>query len=618
MIPFPRHPRSTPLALLAGWAVISVTGLGSERVIAQSSMADATGPPRDAFQRELLRLADICDSLGLEAEAKQSRGWLPPLRNDRRCLYLPVEPASAADGDLQRSSWARHFSAAREEFAEHLFRLAGRALEEEDEQAAYLLLWRVLREDPSHSEARRILGPLATAMRVRPQVRRATAAHPEFAWPAGSYHRVETPHFKITGRGETSASVQLARQLEQFYALWSQVFYPLWAPPGQLAARFAGGSAAWPHRQALQVVWLADRDDYLTTLGVAETNIGVSVGYYAPHLRKSFFYPDASLSKTLQHELTHQLLAEATSIDARVDAGSQSGFWLIEGIALYMESLTAADSYWTLGGVESERLQTARYRAARDGYWPGWEEFTRAGMEDWKQDPQIALLYTQAAGLTHLFMDHLDTQPPARDVFLKSLVSVYQGAVDSSALWELLGGSEEAAKLKYQQTLILDDEQLQAMLSGGSQPHALVLAGSELSTAAWHRLSELSELRWFDASFSNADDDRLEWLPQNSQLRRLSLEGSLVQGKVLQKVAELNSLEELDLSQCAVEDAALQPLRGHPRLKIVWLTATEITDATIELLSTLPSLEFCDVGGTKIKESSWHQFVARHPRLAEP
>lgn len=562
-----------------------------------------------AMRAELQRLEAICRAHDLETEAAITATWLPVEGSDQQRYYLPTDPilesSSAGQAGALRAGWAKHFSAARVRYAQWLFSQAVELAATGDEAQAFCLLWQVLREDTSHPEANRILGTLATAARVKPRLRKGTIPHPDFGWPAGSYSRIETPHFLLTTRSDPRESIELAQSMEAFYALWRQVFYPLWAPPGILTKRFDGRNLPWEKSREMQVTLLRDRDDYLQVLGVAEKNAAISVGYYEPRLQKSFFYIADGWQETLFHELTHQLFAEATNIAADPDAGGLSGVWLTEGIANYMESLIERDSYWTLGGYAAPRLQTARYRAIRDGYWDGWQEFTQAGRERWKQDPQIGLLYAQATGLSHLFMDQLQ-QPAARQAFFQALVSVYQDSADFAPLLTLLGKDDEAAKLAYQRALTLTDSQVVQVCQSGLPCSSLVLTGSELKPETWSQLAALApELEWLDVSFSNATSADLQWLDQAPKLQRLSVEGTHCDARLLDRLRQLPALNELDLTGCNIDDAGLNALRGHPTLETLWLEGTRATPAAKEMLDTLPSLDSCyseSIGWVKTRQ----------------
>ncbi len=560
---------------------------------AQIRAADLRLLDRSGMRDELERLERICLSLGLEHEAQQASLWLPAQPSVQRRLYLPT-PAWPIEGDdPQRVSWAQHFNVARAAHARWLYQQSSDLAIDGDEAQAFELLWQVLREDPTHPQAKRALGTLATAAEVQPRLRKGTLAHPDFDWPAGSYWQIETPHFSLTTRAASEPSLELAQLMEQFYGLWQQVFYPLWARPGVLLKRIQGSNSPWDKARKLQVILLRDREDYLAVLGVAEKNAAISVGYYEPSLQKSFFYMEGSWRETLFHELTHQLLNEATNIQATTDAGTLGGVWLLEGIALYMESLIDRGDHWTLGGYAAPRLQTARYRAVRDGWWADWSEFTSAGREQWKQDGEISLLYTQATGLTHLYMDQLK-QPAARQALFQALVSVYHNQPQFEELLTLLAPTTTQAPLSYQQALTLGDRQVAQIVLAGEPCTALVLAGSELQANAWGQLQALADdLQWLDVSFSNATNQDLTWLDQAQQLRRLSVEGTHCDGRLLELVRQLPLLTELDLTGCAIDDEGLKVLRGHPSLTTLWLEGTQVTAAVRETLDSLPKLEQC-------------------------
>lgn len=590
--------------------------------VANAQAPDPAARPaldRAAMQRELDRLAGICDQLQLLDEAATCRVWLvDELRADQRTLYLPVALPVESASDPRQASWCRHFIAARRDHARWLYAEARRLAGGGDEVAAFQKLWHVLREDPDHAEAQRVLGPLASAAQVRPRLRGSTASHPQFSWPGPSYRRIQTPHFLVTTRAKAKESLDISQQLEAAHALWSQLFFEQWAEPGQLAGRLAGGNQPWKESRKMEVILLRDRDDYLETLGVREKNIGVSVGYYNAQAKQSYFYPHENLAATFFHELTHQLFAEASRVRTQADAGARGGVWMLEGIALYMESLTPHDTYWTVGGIEAKRLQTARYRAVRDGYWPAWTTFTEATIDQWKADPDVALFYAHAAGLTHAFMDLMPDRRQSRQAFMQALTALYEGRSPASPpMLAHLASDEPAAQLAYQQLMTVSEVQLNGLLESGRLVSELVLAGSEFQSATWQALSRQTELQWLDVSFSNCTSSDLSWIGQATALERLSVEGTAVDGLILSDVARLPKLNELDLSGCAIEDADLQALRGQATLRVLWLTNTPVTDAILETLATLPNLQSCDVGGTRITPAAWQAFLRQHPLASE-
>ncbi len=564
---------------------------------------------RAQMQLELERLASICDRLQLTAEAELCRKWLPIARADQLVLYLPSAFPAADDARPVQASWCQHFREARQRYARWLFAQAQQSVQAGDELQAFRQLWHVLREDPEHAEARRVLGPLADAAMVRPRVRGSAGIQPDFQWPADSYRRIQTPHFLLTTRADTKESLAIAQQLETTHALWSQLFFDMWAPRGLLSERFDGAASSWNEPRKMQVFLLKDRDDYLATLGVSEQNIGVSVGYYSLEAKQSFFYPTDNLAATFVHELTHQLFAEASHVAALPQAGSQGGIWLLEGIALYMESLKGHQDYWTVGGVDAPRLQTARYRAVRDGYWPDWNAFAHGTIEAWKADANLALYYSHAAGLTHVMLDLLPEKESARGALLAALQAAYEGrAQPGDELLQLLGASEAEAKQRYQDLQIISDAQLQAVIASNPSLAELVLAGSHLEASSWQRLAALQDLTWLDVSFSNATTTDLNWIDASLSLERLSVEGTSVSGDLLQHVAKLPRLEELDVSGCPINDQAVSALRGSTTIHTLWLTQTRVTNQCLETLTTMPQLRMVDVAGTAIEPPVWEAF----------
>ncbi|MCC6508310.1 MAG: hypothetical protein IT423_04335, partial [Pirellulaceae bacterium] len=253
------------------------------------------------FKQELDRLDAICARLGLNAEQQLMQGWLPVAKTDTHRLYLPVLPdplVNRADRTAAQKTahdnWLKYFAAARRRHAQYWYEQAQQSLAQGDEWAAYQSLWRAAREDSTHPDVKRVLAPLLSALTIKSKPRVAKAAH-ELGWAPGTYLQLESTNFKLISRADAATTTALAQQLENFFALWTQTFYPLWAPPNVTSARLAGRNTNFSRRQQMSVVLCQDRQDYLKTLRVSETNIDVSVGYYNPDRQLAFFYPDPNL-----------------------------------------------------------------------------------------------------------------------------------------------------------------------------------------------------------------------------------------------------------------------------------------------------------------------------------
>jgi len=82
-------------------------------------------------------------------------------------------------------------------------------------------------------------------------------------------------------------------------------------------------------------------------------------------------------------------------------------------------------------------MHAARVRLLRDGFYVPLEELTAYGMEKVHQDPRIATLYSQAAGLAN-FLVYYDGGR-YRDALVAYLSAVYDGRDTPDSLAELTG-----------------------------------------------------------------------------------------------------------------------------------------------------------------------------------
>lgn len=563
------------------------------------------------FQAELARLAEICDSLNLHAEAAYTRKWSVPQRTDQLALYLPLAEVPEAKTP-NAARWLKHFHAARQSYAEALF-VAAKSVVARDEAAAYRILWRLLRENPDHPGARKVLSGLVASATANPRLRKGTAALSDLGWAPRSYYSVNSRHFNLVSNADSDSTKVLAAQLEQTFVLWTQIFYSAWAEPGTLAA---GLSKADPvtinfprNRDKFRVVLMKDRESYLELLGASEEAAGASVGYYWPAGKQSIFYASDELELTLNHELTHQFFAEsARELDKKSTVGESGDYWIVEGIAMYMESLSRHENHWTVGGWESARLQTARYRGVRDGFWIPTERLSSSTLEGWKADPQISLLYTHAAGLTHALMDDR-LGKPTRSATISAIGALYAGRRLGKTLLQPFGIDETTSKNNYQDALLVTDADVIGLSESKKQVDELVLVGSRLTADSWNDLTAQSQVRWLDVSFSNVSEQALaRWLSGSQKLERLSVEGTQLSGVAAASGRKLQTLTELDLSDTGLTDAQLQALQGHPTLEVLWLTRTQVTDEALSTIRSLPQIRLVDVTGTAATSTAWQQW----------
>ena len=226
----------------------------------------------------------------------------------------------------------------------------GKSIEKEIETAdserkwelGYRLRWQLAGLNsilPGTNDAKRVRNEPwahAKALDTVPDGRKAFANHPKTRWPANSYTVMTTPHFEIASQSDTKSTVEVANLSEQAFAVWKQVFYSAWTNKQTAAPEYAE-----PVDHKFSVVLFRDRESYTKALR-SVADISISTGYYDPNEKVAFFYWDGvKTPSTLVHELTHQFFCEASANPVALDANRGKGFWVVEGVALYMESLSA-------------------------------------------------------------------------------------------------------------------------------------------------------------------------------------------------------------------------------------------------------------------------------------
>ena len=218
---------------------------------------------------------------------------------------------------------------------------------------------------------------------------------------------MESEHYVIRTNDSIETGVALEVKLELLYRIWQQIFVGYYASEADVIAWFDGRSKALSGNVPQhQVVYFRDREEFKRSLRAAVPDIDIPTGMYLDQTRTAYFFAGKdSDDRNMYHEATHQLFHESRPVAP--DVGRRANFWIVEGIAMYMESLRQEDGYYVLGGFDDERLHAARYRLLHDNFYVPLQEFVGYGMEKIQKDPRIGMLYSQAAGLTH-FLIHYD------------------------------------------------------------------------------------------------------------------------------------------------------------------------------------------------------------------
>ncbi len=601
------------------WTILGGVLLGLTCGIAASGRA-AESPaesPAETVGGPFVRLAEALAASGREEAAEAVRRWVPAERDDQQVAYFPLARLEISSPTLQEPKVAAAFLAARRQAAKEAIRAAEEAAAEGNADAALGWIWRAAREDPTAEAPRRILGlPAGSASRV--SIRVGSAAPPQLGWPPRSFLVAQTPHFRIFSTASRRQAVAMAEDLERYRAVWSQAFRELWIGDAEVCQAVASGQPLEKQTTRVDVALFADRASYSKALAGDATAAEVSTGYYAPEARLTLLYAGASRARGAQdqgasdretryHEITHQLLQETCG--EVVDApGLESGFWVLEGIASYMESVRFFDSFATVGGWESPRLQYARWRWLGGQAAPSLDVLAEEGRAAVQRRDDLAAWYSTVAAYTHLLFDDPDRRP----ALLRYLRSVYRGRPEPAAI-ELTAPHEPWPR-QLENFLRLSDSRAHALRPGTSL-ELLCLGRCELTAERLAGIPPQPPLTWLDLGHLPATDAIVQRLVAGAKLERVNLESTAVTDAAARIVVGQRSLRELDLSFTEVGDGGLEPLAGSRQIEVLWLTGSRVSDDSIPLLLGLRGLRALDVQRTRITPEGLARIAAARPDL---
>jgi hypothetical protein len=374
----------------------------------------------------------------------------------------------------------------RRKYADALFDLAKQAAQAEQLSLAFQWATEAARENPNHSEARRVLGyeqldgQWLTSYGLR-MADDGKVWHPYFGWIAGEdvprYEagerfaggrwitaeadaarrkqmkdgwQVRTDHFLVTTNHSLEAAAELAARLERLHQIWRQLFAGFYLSEKEVGRLFAGEREPRKQVRPFRVYYHRDHEEYADALRRRQPRIAETLGiYFDENNEAHFFAGEDQDAGTLYHEAVHQLFQE--SRPAAREIGRDANFWIIEGVATYFETLTEhldpkAGLYFTVGESDAGRLPAARNRLSEDFYVP-LAELVRMGKSDVQQHADIAKLYSQAAGLSAFLMDADDGR--YREPLVRYLNEVYSGRDNENSLRHAAGGSYDELDAAY-------------------------------------------------------------------------------------------------------------------------------------------------------------------------
>ncbi len=604
-----------------------VSTVHSQEGTASSQNAPAAEPEALAVALQQLSAIDptAFASSGMEQEQLDALAVALELAPKGRHRFLIPRSIQNQKSSLERIAISKLFpsmEAAKEfqktlvQIAEQNEQLAANAELQKNFPEAYRKRWQAAGIRSILSANTVSWAPVQALVGAKPTPRVLTN-HTKTLWPAGSYSMSTTTHFEIVSQAGLKPTEELAELCEQSFAVWKQMFPEFWMPSDKSDSNYAS-----ERNERFTVALFRDKAAYIKALKSQYRNIAISTGFYDPNRKLAMFYWDGPrTASTVVHELVHQFFYESETFPIKMNSDEDPGFLFVEGIALYMESMSLrrCGGAWIVdvGGWDSPRFQSGRYRRLRENFWIPWLEFHACSGTDLRNKPDIAQWYSQAAGLTHLWMDGSKDMNRS---FQDYLASIYRGQSDMSLLGKL---ADEVDLRKAYDTYLLRSA------SDSSRPYfatrnEAVLSQCKITSEqllAWP--IPFRNSKWLELSFTSVGDELFVDMTDSNQtaieppwnVSRLSLESSQVSDRSMTAIAKMSTLEELDVSGCAITDAGVAALAENKSVRTLWLNDCPITDASLLTLQTMKGLSALHVSGSKISLQAWERFLTVRPGL---
>jgi len=448
------------------------------------------------LKHQILALARQCRRDGEHKLAQQIEEFLP--KNESNTLFY-FRPSEDYRTDVPSSS-EQAFRKLRQEQARFLMRQAHNAAQAGKVDQAFGFLYEALYYDGDLAEARNILGQKKASGRwvsseAASRLERGEQWSDQFGWlpddhldrylKGKRYFRgrwisatkdtrqhsdirngweIETDHYQVTTNHSLEAGVALAQKLEAFYTVWSQLFASYYLTTAEAQKQFTNPTMPKQTSNKHKVLYFRSRGEYDRALSRTQPGIaGRTLGVYLEQPKTAYFFAPSTASAeerehaeiTIWHEAAHQLFAE--KIPSRKVSSLKNNFWLVEGIACFMETLRQEKQGWRLGGLRAGRLPAARLRLAQDQFYVPFAELVTYTSEDLLRNPKYRTLYTQAAGQATFLM--AGAEGKFRSAAIDYLRKIYRGRARLNTLATVTGQSFADLDRSYRDFLLYPSKQ---------------------------------------------------------------------------------------------------------------------------------------------------------------
>lgn len=427
-----------------------------------------------------------------------------------------VKPTPKKTKLSHHAEWEARYTRLRIQASNMLVKMSRDAMKSRHAAFAFELLMRALEENPDHPEARKILGfervgDLWLSPFEKRQLR-TNVYSPKFGWiPRKNLERyengerfykgrwisaaqdaaahadiengwiLETPHFTVVTNHSPAAAARIGEEVEVLYRVWKQLFLRYFATDAQLQALFSGKSGTSSASGTVsasfsgssrnsggmgagtdgkhRVFFFKNQDNYNDFLSPRYPQVVNSCGMYIIEDRTSYFFAGEKFDRaTLLHEVTHQLFSELRRTSPNV--GKHANFWMIEAIAVHMESLRDEGRYHVVGGFDTPRLLAARYRFVKNGFYIPLQELASYNAEKFQSHSDMVKLYSECAGLMQFLLHSNGGE--YRDAVADILREIYTDTAAEDALPVHLGRTFEELDAEYRDFITLKKEELDA------------------------------------------------------------------------------------------------------------------------------------------------------------
>ena len=499
-------------ALVVGIAVLSAestraqfnsTERGQSLRIRQLTLHRETHSTRRAqYVSELQELSTVCRQTDQPAGEAAIARILNAFANETvldQELPRSVEPDIPTTASPEERHWRTKLASLSADYAADIYRLSRRALNDQLPTFAFELVQEAAFCDSDHAMARKILGFVRNGNEwltpFEKDISRKYVWHDRFGWLPKAHVQnyenglrfynnrwlsvaqeaeirrdfdhaweVRTEHYLVKTNHSLERGVEVASALEDFYDHFVKIFAAVFSTPDELQKRFRSGPRGYAValRPQFVVHYYATKDEYVRRLIERTPQIAVTNGLYYTTDRTAYFFDDGenNVNDTLYHEATHQILYECENTYR--DIAKTENFWIVEGIACYMESFRTTADGVSLGDPHHIRLQNARDRFLTnlygEKYYMPLAQLSALGMDEFqkRRPDELGAIYSQAAGLTHFFM-HAG-QGKYRDAVVEHISQIYHANHQTRnrvpTLAELIGVDNATLDAEYGQYLV--------------------------------------------------------------------------------------------------------------------------------------------------------------------